>query len=522
MQDGQVYEASGALDEAARPTKKLKIRVSSPALSSASTSCPCDAEDRPDAYDPNTRTGRFHYTRQLGKGGHGVVFEALDMHAKRGSPLLVAVKVPRGYDSVDSAREELSRECSWSRLHLHTTGDERAQLFLKYLEDHTGPEHPIPYVVMELIDGEVSWTRLFSKGRATCSMADKSKVMRQLVQALTYLEHLELLHRDLRFHNIFLSPDLEVTVGDFGTMGRPDASFRFAYHNEGSWKKLDWIPFEARRLRDKNTSRCTKSRCYAFDVFSLGVIHLYMCLGQATTRKVLERVEQGRPPLDGDPSEELVLDTCVALRMVSKDPDERPGPGEILHSMQKTGLIGSSTGDAVQAGATSKLTRPSLPLDQEVTFKQKLKGNVEISEDQLESRDSSLGIGTETCQTQLDQPPSSCEREVNLKGYQAKAPECFEVLPGSDPSQLPLNSEEAGATSPEHDGASKRKRSDDLKGDGLEGPAQEPELKRTTFCQMRLGPKLSLLDPSAGSSHLRLGPKLTAKFPHLAQSRASN
>lgn len=302
--------------------------------SEASTTCPCDADERPDAYDPVTKKGRFHYTKQLGKGAHGVVLEAVDMLATYGSPLVVAVKIPRAFNSKENTREKLCREHDWSRLFLHRTDDERGRLFLKYLEEHTGPEHSIPYVVMELAKGDLAWRVLFGKGHAVFSLADKRKIIHQMACALTYLTKFELLHRDLRFHNMFLSRTLELTIGDLGTMGRQHEPFRLAPHNEESWKKLDWIPWEARHLRGKASLPEPQSQHHTFDVFSLGVMHLYMCVGQAETRRVLQCIGLGCPVLDGEISKELVLESSIALRMLSKDPNERPTPGEIVHALE--------------------------------------------------------------------------------------------------------------------------------------------------------------------------------------------
>jgi len=219
--------------------KRKRQEAMTSEMSTASTAC-TDPDEHPDAYDPVTKKGRFHYTRQLGKGAHGVVLEAVDMLATCGSPLVVAVKVPRGYSSLENAREKLQREYNWSHKLLHSTEDEREQLFMKYLEDHTGPEHPTPYVVMELAKGDLAWNVLFGKKKKTCTMVDKRKIVHQVARALTYLEKFGLLHRDLRFHNMFLSRSkLDLTIGDFGLMCRSGEKFN-NFHPKtrslgGSW-----------------------------------------------------------------------------------------------------------------------------------------------------------------------------------------------------------------------------------------------------------------------------------------------
>lgn len=166
------------------------------------------------------------------------------------------------------------------------------------------------------------------------SAADKHKVTYQLVRALTYLADLGLMHRDLRFHNMFLSRDLKLTIGDFGLMARCGDSFTLASKKEDSWKKLDWIPWECRHLQGIDAPSAQASGNYAIDVFSFGVIHLYLCLGQAQTRTILGRVEAGCPAFDGEIPTGLVLDSCLAIRAISKDPVERPSPSEIMRSLE--------------------------------------------------------------------------------------------------------------------------------------------------------------------------------------------
>jgi hypothetical protein len=296
-------------------------------LSTASTACPWDTDERPDKYDPVSKRGRFFYTKQLGKGAHGVVLEAVDMWATEGSPLMVAVKVP--HKDTQKARDQLQREYSWSHTMLHSGDDARGCLFLKYLEAQTGPESKTPYLVMELAKGTLAWDALFAKASPSVSTPQKRKVLYQLVRALTYLAELKLLHRDLRFHNLCLTRNFELTILDFGLMGRLGEVKGLAAHTKEGWRKLDWIPWEARHLNGVDEKPNVEHSHHAFDIFSLGVIHLYMCLGQSETREILQRIELGNRAFKVDNPKGLVFDAATSLRMLSKDPSERPSPSEL-------------------------------------------------------------------------------------------------------------------------------------------------------------------------------------------------
>jgi len=345
----------------------------------------------PDKYGPDTKQGRFKYTKVLGKGANGVVCEAIDMQRqKHDSRETVAIKVLWLSDEISckklkyKAALRLQSEYVWSHLFLHNTRHEhynskQGSLFLQYFEDHTGlpaaseatvlsPDRlqqrepaPLPYVVMELAKGSLAWKALFENpddGSKAYSTSDRREIVRQLASALDYLEKFDLLHRDLHFHNIFLSRDkgLSVTIGDLGMMSRPTNTVYFVPYDEEGWKMRDWVPWEAWNLTDTKSRRSsgpTRGRAaspyfqqqsldgnwQAVDVFALGVIHLYLCLGQEEARRILACIRADQhPSLDCESSKRLILDSDLAIRMVSKDPNGRPTTSEVLDLVPKTGL----------------------------------------------------------------------------------------------------------------------------------------------------------------------------------------
>jgi serine/threonine protein kinase len=353
----------------------------------------------PDMYDPDTKEGRFVYTSLLGKGAYGVVCRAIDMHvAKDEWQVQVAVKVLRSSSEVspqELSDSALRMHCEflWSHLLLHNTkhkyyNREQGRLFLQYYEDHTGlplaseeqlraPNlfqkmkastriAQLPYVVMELAQGNGSWEALFEQPDASSRLTahEKRQILHQLASSLNYLGKFDLLHRDLQFHNMFLrrsNGQVHVTIGDFGMMSKRAQSVIFAPSDVESWKMRDWIPWEAwnTNTSSKPMPARGKVRCLspaeiqqrqgvdvswqAFDVFSVGVIHLYLCLGQLETRRILEhlRLDLKHSPLNDESSKRLVVAPDLAIRMVSKDPSARPPVSEVLASVAKLGPIRS-------------------------------------------------------------------------------------------------------------------------------------------------------------------------------------
>jgi len=352
--------------------------------------------DLPDMYDPCTTKGRFKYTRLLGKGANGVVCEAIDMSAAQERKVAVKVLLLATLSSKREIYKSAMRmhfEFLWSHMFLHNQkhkhfNTEHGRLFLQYLEDHTGipPADPkitlasdldllnqidysnrvskLPYVLMELAKGETSWTALFAKEAEAAklfSVRDKRDLCMQMVIALEYLRKFDLVHRDLNFHNLFLSKikgRVGVAIGDFGMMSSRTQALLFAPCEEEAWKMRDWVPWEAWNFPVTTTNGRNRAQspmipltenCYheeswqAFDVFSIGVLHLYMCLGQQETRRILEAVRGGQhcSELNGLSARRLILDPDIALRMISKDPDDRPKPYELLASLQSGGTLWS-------------------------------------------------------------------------------------------------------------------------------------------------------------------------------------
>jgi len=321
----------------------------------------------------------------LGKGANGLVCEAEDLKA-RNRKVAVKVLLPVDREQLRRNAERLHLECMWSKMFLHNKRHKQynfsqGSLFIQYYEDHTGfPADeieqagsikapvivpPLPYVIMELASGDLAWKKFFNEktdAPTLLTMNDKRDILRQLASALEYLSRFELLHRDLHFQNIFISRSRgrsKVTIVDLGMMGRRNQEVIFVPDAEEGWKLRDWVPWEAWNLPKSNRRRPSPSarvarsptparsaagdlqHWQAFDVFSLGVIHLYLCLGQAETRRILEQLREDRAcPLSNgcDISAQLILDSSFAARLVSRDPYERPSSAEVLELLRSRPL----------------------------------------------------------------------------------------------------------------------------------------------------------------------------------------
>jgi hypothetical protein len=155
---------------------------------------------------PRVLGGRYTIHRRLGRGAMGTVYEARDGALER----LVAVKVIRddmvgsaGHpDAADRFRHEARVAASFAHPNVVTVYD------FGITENTRG------YLVMERLEGSSLRETLRRDGRFTPPRA--LHVMRGVCQALDAAHHRQLVHRDLKPDNIFLTKEEVPKVLDFG------------------------------------------------------------------------------------------------------------------------------------------------------------------------------------------------------------------------------------------------------------------------------------------------------------------
>ena len=155
--------------------------------------------------------GPFTLGREVGHGGGGVVFEAIERHLGR----TVAVKILRtGIDTDEDAKERFRREaraCAHVRhdhiVTIHGAGEADGQL----------------YYAMDLVPGE-SLDALIKAGRvpeARRLAAELAKV----ADALAEIHAKGVIHRDIKPSNLIVRPDGLMMLTDFG-LARVDGGLR--------------------------------------------------------------------------------------------------------------------------------------------------------------------------------------------------------------------------------------------------------------------------------------------------------
>lgn len=152
---------------------------------------------------PNTTLQRrYRIIRQLGRGGMGTVYEAVDRH------LNYPVAIKETHATTDGARRAFEREAALLAYLRHSG--------LPKVMDHF-TEGDSQYLVMEFIAG-TDLEQLLAKRRQSFSYPKAVGWADQLLAILEYLHTREppIIHRDIKPSNLKLSPQGEIILLDFG------------------------------------------------------------------------------------------------------------------------------------------------------------------------------------------------------------------------------------------------------------------------------------------------------------------
>jgi uncharacterized RDD family membrane protein YckC len=250
-------------------------------------------------------TENFHFLREIGRGGMGVVYAAEDRIAGRE----VAVKlVHPGLALSAEAKARFGREARAAAAIHH----ERCVFVYGAHE-----VHGIPAIAMELMSGETLEDRIKSGGPVEPLTA--LGWIEDLLDGLETAHERGLLHRDIKPSNLFLDDAGGVKIGDFG-LSRPE-NMDLSLTRTGMFlgSPLYCSPEQARGREVDVRS----------DIYSVGATLYALLTGQApfdstNIGDLFARIaaEDPKPPRDIVPSIPIGLDQVV-MRAMAKDPKDR-------------------------------------------------------------------------------------------------------------------------------------------------------------------------------------------------------
>jgi serine/threonine-protein kinase len=150
---------------------------------------------------------RYVLEALIGRGGMGEVWRARHVTLRSA----VAIKFLRG--SSDPSERARRRFLTEAQVTANLNTRHAVQVF-----DFGVTEDGLPYLVMELLDGETLDERIERLGRL--SIADTARILQKAARALERAHALGIVHRDFKPENVMLVPDEEegelVKVVDFG------------------------------------------------------------------------------------------------------------------------------------------------------------------------------------------------------------------------------------------------------------------------------------------------------------------
>ncbi|RFC44152.1 MAG: hypothetical protein DVB28_001172 [Verrucomicrobia bacterium] len=258
--------------------------------------------------------GEFEILAKLGQGGMGAVYKARQTVLRR----LVAIKTLQ--PSLSSDAEFVSR---FHNEAVAAAGLNHPNLVQVYA---AGQSDGVHWFAMEFVDGESVQSRLKRLGKL-----DPAEALAICIHVQTALEYgwrkAQLIHRDIKPDNIFLSNDGEVKLGDLGLAKSSDQQQGLTMTGASMGTPLYISPEQTEGKRDID---------WRTDIYSLGATLFHLLAGsppytgESSISVMMKHVGAPVPDIrEIDPSLPPSL-SSVLVKMMQKAPAERYGSYEEL------------------------------------------------------------------------------------------------------------------------------------------------------------------------------------------------
>lgn len=198
---------------------------------------------------------RYKIMEVAGSGGMAIVYRARDLISDRDVAIKM-MKTETASNKINLSRFEREARASASLNH---------QNIVKVL--NVGSYQGIPYIVNEYVDGKNLREVLDVRGKF--SFMEACDIMFQLCSAVMYAHNHNIIHRDIKPHNIFLTSDGIIKLGDFGI-----ATFQNSTHVTRHETFVGTIQYLAPEVLSGNASS-TRS-----DIYAMGVTFFELITGR--------------------------------------------------------------------------------------------------------------------------------------------------------------------------------------------------------------------------------------------------
>jgi serine/threonine protein kinase len=281
------------------------------------------------------RVGRYRITKELGSGGMGIVYAALDERLDRS----VAIKMIRRAASHPRARERMWREARAAAAVNHPN---ICQLY------EIAEEEGEVFIAMELLEGESLAARI---ARQSMTVTEAFPIMLAMLSALEAIHRRGLVHRDLKPSNVFLTPH-GVKLLDFG-LARPAEEPEAGENLTQSGTLLGTPRYLApEQLRGGPVDGRA-------DLFASGAVLFEMLSGKPafdgnSVAQVLQAIVNDQPPLLGGSAAIVAVDRIIH-RALEKNPARRYPSAEAMADDLRAAMALADTGEMERPHAVTRL-----------------------------------------------------------------------------------------------------------------------------------------------------------------------
>lgn len=285
---------------------------------------------------------RYELQELIGGGGMADVYKAHDKLLDRA----VAVKIlHQQYANDAEFVEKFRREA--------TAAAKLAHPNIVNIYD-VGEEGGSQYIVMEYVSGPTLKEVIQQKGRL--APIEAVRIAKEIASALESAHRNNLVHCDIKPHNILVMPDGRIKVTDFG-IARAVSASTMTYSGSVMGSVHYFSPEQA-----KGTVITTKS-----DVYSLGVVMYEMLTGtlpfngETSVSIALKHLQEEPVPIRQiDPSIPPVLEAIVQKAM-SKDPADRPSSTELYADLNQAKAMLSDRGASQESVVNDPFATRMMP-----------------------------------------------------------------------------------------------------------------------------------------------------------------
>jgi len=283
---------------------------------------------------------RYRVTERIGTGGMADVYKAVDETLGR----TVAVKVMHARYAADPAFASRFRQEAQAAANLQSPN-------IVNMYDW-GADGDTYYIVMEYVRGSDLKSIILEKGALPSKKV--ADIGAQVASALSVAHGYDIIHRDIKPHNIMVQPDGSVKVMDFGIARAGNSTMTQTGSVLGTAHYVSPEQAQGKELTG------------ASDLYSLGVV-LYECVtgtlpfdADTPVAVALKQVnEQPLPPSAVNNSIDPGLEAIIVKAMQKRAPDRYSSPDEMRRDLRRVvsgepvHAASAAAGAMVAGGATA-------------------------------------------------------------------------------------------------------------------------------------------------------------------------